>query len=95
MEHVRGRVLRGDEVLHEDLDIAMNLFEPRPGPKQYIGCFQLPHGPTRMNADGPFQLDLEDGRSGRFYGPRLQQRQSGIKVSFTIDGTLTKRKRSG
>ena len=95
MEHVKGRVLRGDEVLHEDLVIAMNLFGSQPGAKQYIGCFELPHGPTGMNAEGPFQLVLEDGRSGSFFRPRLQKRQSGIKISFTIDGDLTKRKRSG
>jgi hypothetical protein len=94
MEHVRGRVLHGDEVLYEDLDIAVDLFEFRPSAKQYKGCFQLPHGPTGLNAEGPFQLDLEDGRSGRFYGPQIQQRQTGIKVSFTIDGALSKRKPS-
>ena len=94
MEHVKGRVSRDNEVLHEDLDIAMDLFETKPGGKRYKGCFQIPPGPSGLDVVGPFQLDLDDGRSGSFSSPRIQQRQSGIKVSFTIDGALSRRKPS-
>jgi hypothetical protein len=91
MEHVRGKLVAGEEVLHENLDIALILIESPTGLKQYRDCFQLAQGPTGLNAEGPFQLDLEDGRSGASYGPRIELRPSGIKISFTLAGALRQR----
>lgn len=90
MEHVRGKVVDRDKVLHEDLDIALNLIEPSKGSKHYRGCFQIQQEPKELKAKGPFLLRLDDGRVGTFRSPRIQPRPAGVKISFTLDGGLRK-----
>ena len=94
MEHVRGKLVDGDKVLHEDLDIALNHVETTKGSKQYMGCFQVQQAPKELKTNGPFQLHLDDGRVGSFTNPRIQPRPAGVKVSFTLDGSPRKDKKS-
>ena len=86
MEHVRARVLEGDKVLHENVEIALNPIEVSPGAKQYNGCFQVQGGSAGLRGNGPFQVHFEDGRVGAFTSPRIEKRTGKMKIAFILDG---------
>jgi hypothetical protein len=90
MEHVRGRILDGDTVLHENLDISVSIDESPSGHKSFHGFFGLPLGPTKMMADHTFRLALEDGRSGEIVVKEIEMSSNGpTRVRFTGSGPLS------
>jgi hypothetical protein len=88
MERATGRMLDGDEVLHENVEITLNLVESPSGHKHYEGVFHIPLEQTGLLGEGPFRLELGDGRVGMFSVSRLVQQPSDIEISFSVDGAL-------
>jgi hypothetical protein len=89
VEHVRGRILKGDEVILEGLDITLNLREPHGRLKQWGGSLRL--GPAdHIEPGGPYRLELEDGRAGAITVVKVEYFSASKSwlVLFTVAGSL-------
>ena len=90
MEHHRGKILDGDQVLHEDVDITVNVVGSLSGTKSFYGFFDPPFGPTKVMEESTFRLALEDGRSGEIVVSRIELSSNGpTRVYFTGSGALS------
>jgi len=84
MEHVRGRVLDGDKVLAEGIEITA-VVDPRARSKRWYGCF-IVSGAWSPELSGPFRLEFDDGRSGEILVRRTKSSDSEQTTVF-FDGT--------
>ena len=87
MERVRGRILKGDEVVLENLDITL-FVRPARGLPTWSGSFFLSEPGAYIEAGSIFSLVLDDGRSGEIQvsGDNPGPRETG--VGFRGRGSL-------
>ena len=89
MERVRGRILKGDELVLEDLDIALNIVRPDRDLPGWSGSFYLQDPGACIEPGGAYRLVLEDGRSGEIIVSRLDLRSlKGTGIHFKGSGPL-------
>ena len=84
MEHVRGRVLDGAEVLADGAEITL-VVNRWGGPKNWYGCIVV-SSRTRIAGPGaPLRLEFEDGRSGEILVRKTKPLAAGQTTVF-FDG---------
>jgi hypothetical protein len=89
MEHVKGRVLDGDEVLAEVVEITVEASKSRAGGKGSYGCFIVTE-PWPPDLRGPLRLEFEDGRSGEILVRKIKySTPSSEQTTILFDGTGT------
>ena len=64
MERIKGRILDGDNIILDDVEVSLNMTEDRAGRGMWNGSFTVPSGPSSLGLKGTYRLVLEDGRSG-------------------------------
>ena len=82
MERVRGKILKGEQVVFDNVNIGIDV-EPLPsGGEAWSGGFTK-KGLSDVERGGPYRLILEDGRSGNIMIDKLERSSSGrITVLF-------------
>ena len=90
MERVRGRMLKGDEVILEGLDITLNVREPVGRLKQWGGSLQM-NLAVHIQPGAPYRLELEDGRAGDITVVKVDYASTSKSwlVLFTAAGSLS------
>ncbi len=83
MERVRGKILNGEQVVFDNVDIGIEIIESRAsGGEAWYGGFTK-KGLSDVERGGPYRLILEDGRSGNILIDKLERSSSGrITVLF-------------
>jgi hypothetical protein len=89
MERVRGRILKGDKVVLEDLDITLYFVTPAKRLPSWSGSCHLSDPGAYIAPGRPYRLVLEDGRSGEIFVSGLGPSTRGTGVRFTGSGSLT------
>jgi hypothetical protein len=89
VEHVRGRILKGDEVILDGLYITLNVREPRGRLKQWGGSLRMDPA-DHIEPGGPYRLELEDGRAGDITVVKVDYSlvSKSYRVLFTAAGSL-------
>ncbi len=88
MERVRGKILDGEKVVFDNVDIGIEIIEPPlSGVKTWYGAFTV-EGLSGVEPGGPYRLILEDGRSGNIRINKLKSSSSWTTVLFEGNGPL-------
>ena len=88
MEHVRGRILKDETVVLDDLDITIYHARPAADMSSWRGSFYLDE-PGAYIDPGEYRLVLEDGRSGDVVIGSVSLGMSDrTRVSFNGSGSL-------
>ena len=80
MEHARGKITSGDDVLAEDVNVWIEKI-PRGKLYEWYGGLTLPEGHS-VFVGGLYRLELDDGRSGEISIDRQQATSSGHKETI-------------
>lgn len=68
MDHLRGKLLEGDQAVVDPLDVYLGSRAVSSGQKKWFGYFEMTaEQRTRVNPGVRYQMVLDDGRSGEFY----------------------------
>ena len=87
MEHARGRITSGDDVLADGVDVWIERI-PRGKLYEWHGGLTLPEGHS-VFVGVLYRLELDDGRSGEISIARQQMTSSGQKETiFNGSGPL-------
>ncbi len=88
MERVRGKILDGEKVVFDNVDIGIEIIEPPlSGIKTWYGAFTAEEL-SGVEPGGPYRLILEDGRSGNIRINKLKGSSSRTTVLFEGNGPL-------
>lgn len=91
MERVRGRIAFRGRVILNDLDITVKVVEPSGQLPRWCGGFLLTDATAHIELDGPYRLELEDGRSGDINVTNVDYsvESRARRVLFTAAGSLS------
>ena len=86
MEQVIGTIRSGEEILVDNISMYVGVYN-RNGRRWWNGSFNSPR-PMPIDSDGPFQLELQDGRKGQLFFTKQTIDRRGISVRFDGTGPL-------
>ncbi|HUW18679.1 MAG TPA: hypothetical protein VMW16_05200 [Sedimentisphaerales bacterium] len=84
MEHFRGNILDNNQVLLEDVEGVLYFTALPGGWRTWEGSFAVPAYAGIEIGDGPYRLELEDGRGGEI----VIMRKGAEAVAFKGTGLL-------
>jgi hypothetical protein len=87
MTTARAVLKLGNRVVLENLSASITQQTSRSGLKSWHGSFMAPSG-IDLDAEGPFMLSLDDGRSGAILISNLSITPSATLVQFRGTGPL-------
>ena len=92
MEHIRGSVVDGDEVVLEGVDGYLASHEQKGGRKSFYGYFEMPTERLKvLHHERCYRLVLADGRKGNIYTEVIPSNVPGNSIAeFHISGALKK-----
>jgi hypothetical protein len=96
MEHMRGKLLDGDRVVLEAVEVYLGCHEVAKGRRTWFGCLELSAEDRGRVASGVrYQLALDDGRAGDIYVDVHDSNVPGrCSAEFQIIGGLKDRPRA-
>ncbi len=87
MEHLRGSILDGQDVILDDVDVSLKVTEDHQGRVEWHGCFAVPSDRCELTLKRTYRLVVTDGRSGDI---EVAGRQSNVsRVMFTGSGLFS------
>jgi hypothetical protein len=91
MEHIRGKILNGDQVVLEAIDGYLASHDNKKR-KTLYGYFEMPTEHLKvLNQETCYRLVLSDGRKANIYTEIVPSNVAGKSVAeFHISGTLKK-----
>lgn len=89
MKQLTARILEGQNVLAEDVTVWIYEQIDRAGLQSWYGHFELEHLPPAIfDGQGPFGIEMSDGRSGQFLVKEIELMASPVSVSILSTGPL-------
>ncbi|WP_165221348.1 hypothetical protein [Aquisphaera insulae] len=91
MEHIRGKILEGEQVVLDPVDGYLACHEHK-GKKTYYGYFEMASENLRiLNHEVCYRLILADGRKGNVYTEIVPSNAQGKSVAeFHVSGGFKK-----
>ncbi|WP_165065818.1 hypothetical protein [Paludisphaera rhizosphaerae] len=92
MEHIRGTLVDGEEVVLEGVDGYLASHENKAGRKTLYGYFEMPTERLRvLSHEHSYRLVLSDGRKGTIYTEVIPSNVPGNSIAeFHVSGVLKK-----
>jgi len=81
MQPFHGKLMRNGRVLIDPIQGRLEVDVGRDGVERWSGFFSLPAG-QNVELEEPFELVLDDGRSGKIRVQRVNQTAQGMSASF-------------
>lgn len=91
MERMKGRILDGDTVIAENLDVVILETPSRTGRPDWRGSFEVSFDVNiEPGRDEYYELVLEDGRSGKILitNIRISSQTQSKSIKFVVSGGL-------
>lgn len=89
MRQITARILEGQKVLADNVMVSFHEVKDRTGLQSWYGRFEIEHLPAELfNGQGPFEIQMSDGRSGQFLVKNIELAASPVSVSIVSTGAL-------
>ncbi|WP_165250781.1 hypothetical protein [Paludisphaera soli] len=92
MEHIRGALVDGDQVVLDDIDGYLASHDHKGGRKAFDGYFEMPTDRLQaLSHDRCYRLVLSDGRKANVYKEVVPSNVPGNSLAeFHVSGALKK-----